>query len=69
MWRTNAGGATDAKLTSLGLLRNQTVLAVSGPTSDQQPVFDWTTTPLADCPHRGQPLRFDFAWQSFQLQL
>ncbi len=45
-------------------LKNRSVLAVSGPTTDQQPPFAWTEA-WADTPHRGQPDVFDFAWETY----
>jgi hypothetical protein len=34
---------------------------VSGPTHDQQPVFEWTEA-YSGTPHYGQPKRFAFGW-------
>ncbi|XP_028400611.1 putative phospholipase B-like 2 [Dendronephthya gigantea] len=51
-------GGTDAKITSYKLFQDFTVYAVSGPTHDQQPVFNWTMSgwsrPL------GHPDNWDF---------
>ena len=51
-------GGTDAKVTTFELFQAFTVYAVSGPTHDQQPVFNWTasgwTRPL------GHPDKWDF---------
>jgi hypothetical protein len=43
------------------------VLAVSGPTTDQQPAFSWTPEFAGDA-HRGQPYTFDFDWHAFALR-
>ena len=52
---------TDVKITTMRLLDDHLGSAIiSGPTYDQQPVFDWATTRLGPLPHDGQPERFDF---------
>ena len=61
----SAGGAIDAKCVSSMLLHNMKVMAISGPTWDQQPTFVWskfndTAVPLT--PHYGQPDAFQFPW-------
>ncbi|KAF1326373.1 Peptidyl-prolyl cis-trans isomerase, partial [Globisporangium splendens] len=67
-------GAIDAKVTSWSRLRGQQsedggngqrqliCEAVSGPTSDQNPVFEWTDKMAALSPHFGQPKRFNFTF-------
>jgi hypothetical protein len=60
----DAGGAIDAKVTSVELLLAGSVLAISGPTHEEQPPFAWTG-PWAASPHAGQPTTFDFDWVLF----
>lgn len=60
----DAVGAIDGKYTTHARVgRGQTVV-VSGPTHDDQSVFDWRSVPaeVASEPHVGQPQRFDFDW-------
>jgi hypothetical protein len=44
-----------------GQARAGQMLAVSGPTTDQQPPFQWTPL-FRKKPHQGQPLLFNFTW-------
>uniref|UniRef100_K3X8S8 Phospholipase B-like n=1 Tax=Globisporangium ultimum (strain ATCC 200006 / CBS 805.95 / DAOM BR144) TaxID=431595 RepID=K3X8S8_GLOUD len=67
-------GAIDAKVTSWSRLREQqngddgsgpyqlVCEAVSGPTCDQNPVFEWTDKVTALSPHFGQPNHFNFTF-------
>eukprot|EP00455_Lapot_gusevi_P032362 TRINITY_DN3529_c0_g1_i3.p1 TRINITY_DN3529_c0_g1~~TRINITY_DN3529_c0_g1_i3.p1 ORF type:complete len:535 (-),score=171.08 TRINITY_DN3529_c0_g1_i3:144-1748(-) len=55
-------GSTDAKMTSSKLVPSLSSYAVCGPTHDQQPVFQWSTSPFQTLPHHGHPDRFDFDW-------
>ncbi|XP_037114119.1 putative phospholipase B-like 2 [Syngnathus acus] len=48
-------GGTDMKMTSYGMFRRYEMLAVSGPTWDQVPPFQWSTSPYKDLLHMGQP--------------
>ncbi|XP_076007165.1 putative phospholipase B-like 2 [Genypterus blacodes] len=48
-------GGTDMKLTSYGMFRDFAMVAVSGPTWDQVPPFQWSTSPYRDLPHIGHP--------------
>ncbi|XP_061674338.1 putative phospholipase B-like 2 [Syngnathoides biaculeatus] len=48
-------GGIDMKLTSYGMFRRYEMLAVSGPTWDQVPPFQWSTSPYKDVLHMGQP--------------
>lgn len=42
------------------------VIAVSGPTCDIQPVFDWSQSQFnTTVPHRGQPVAFNFSWVTY----
>ena len=43
------------------MFKNLEFIAVSGPTFDQQPPFQWSKADfVADCPHVGQPDMFKF---------
>ncbi|XP_062310683.1 putative phospholipase B-like 2 [Osmerus eperlanus] len=53
--RQRQHGGTDMKLTSYGMFRNYELVAVSGPTWDQVPVFQWSTSPYKDLIHMGHP--------------
>mmetsp|Transcript_53706 Transcript_53706/g.154160 ORF Transcript_53706/g.154160 Transcript_53706/m.154160 type:complete len:371 (-) Transcript_53706:163-1275(-) len=59
-----AFGATDAKYTSSRLVQRGETVIQSGPTHDDQPVFDWRAVPelAAATPHVGHPDRFNFGW-------
>lgn len=48
-------GGTDMKLTSYGMARDYELLAVSGPTWDQVPAFQWSSSPYKDLLHMGHP--------------
>ncbi len=61
----SAGGAIDAKVTNGSQVAAGTVWAISSPTYDQQPVFEFTAE-WDSQPHRGQPLRYDFPWVRIQ---
>jgi len=59
-----AFGAIDAKYTSWAHNRRGEAVVVSGPTHDDQPVFDWQAVQAlaASTPHVGQPSKHDFPW-------
>jgi hypothetical protein len=42
-------------------------MAISGPTTEQQPVFEWKA-PFDDI-HRGLPLSYNFTWQWFDAKV
>ncbi|XP_064612356.1 putative phospholipase B-like 2 [Liolophura sinensis] len=48
-------GGTDMKMTSYGMYKSLSFLAISGPTFDQQPPFQWSTSPFANKSHLGIP--------------
>eukprot|EP00753_Platysulcus_tardus_P008372 PLAT15929.1.p1 GENE.PLAT15929.1~~PLAT15929.1.p1 ORF type:complete len:572 (+),score=269.22 PLAT15929.1:1758-3473(+) len=56
-----ADGSIDAKITSMKMMDAGQVLVQSGPTHDQQPVFEWSNGDW-NCSHVGQPNRWDFGW-------
>ncbi|XP_056274804.1 putative phospholipase B-like 2 [Pseudoliparis swirei] len=53
--RQRSHGGTDMKMTSFGMFRDYGMLAVSGPTWDQLPPFQWSTSPYKDLMHMGHP--------------
>ncbi|CAB3402380.1 unnamed protein product [Caenorhabditis bovis] len=54
-------GAIDVKVTNAKLINNLEFTAISGPTYDPVPVFDWNTSPLNNkVNHYGQPLKWKF---------
>lgn len=55
-----AHGGTDAKVANAALFRRQAFYAVSGPTSDDQPPFRWSTSGFDDVSHAGHPDLWDF---------
>ncbi|XP_055963141.1 putative phospholipase B-like 2 [Sorex fumeus] len=48
-------GGIDTKVTSMGLAQNLRMVAVSGPTWDQVPPFQWSTSAFGHLLHMGQP--------------
>ena len=48
-------GATDYKGTNVELMKELAMRAISGPTSEQQPPFRWSTSDWKDAPHYGIP--------------
>uniref|UniRef100_A0AAR2JFJ5 Phospholipase B-like n=1 Tax=Pygocentrus nattereri TaxID=42514 RepID=A0AAR2JFJ5_PYGNA len=58
--RQRPHGGTDMKVTSYGLFKQYELLAVSGPTWDEVPVFEWSTSPYRNLLHLGHPDRWDF---------
>ncbi|XP_056131210.1 putative phospholipase B-like 2 [Lampris incognitus] len=48
-------GGTDMKMTSYTMFREFGMLAVNGPTWDQVPPFQWSTSPYKDLVHMGHP--------------
>lgn len=58
--RQRQHGGTDMKLTSYQMFRDYGMVAVSGPTWDQVPPFQWSTSPYKDLLHMGQPDKWTF---------
>ncbi|PNJ82548.1 putative phospholipase B-like 2 isoform X2 [Pongo abelii] len=54
-------GGIDVKVTSMSLARILSLLAASGPTWDQVPPFQWSTSPFSGLLHMGQPDLWKFA--------
>ncbi|KAF6718784.1 putative phospholipase B-like 2, partial [Oryzias melastigma] len=48
-------GGTDMKVTSFEMFKEYGMIAVSGPTWDQLPPFQWSTSPYKDLVHMGHP--------------
>ena len=59
-----AFGNIDAKFVGAADVAAMRMEAVSGPTHEQQPVFEWAPR-FAAVPHYGQPESFPFGWQVF----
>ncbi|XP_004843787.1 putative phospholipase B-like 2 isoform X4 [Heterocephalus glaber] len=53
--RQRSHGGIDVKVTSMSLAKALSLLAVSGPTWDQVPPFQWSTSPFRDMLHMGHP--------------
>lgn len=53
-------GATDVKATSVVMMKSYSMMAECGPTHDQQPYFQWSTSPYAKSSHVGHPDIFNF---------
>uniref|UniRef100_A0A3B3HSJ2 Phospholipase B-like n=1 Tax=Oryzias latipes TaxID=8090 RepID=A0A3B3HSJ2_ORYLA len=53
-------GGTDMKMTSFGMFKEYGMIAVSGPTWDQLPPFQWSTSPYKDLVHMGHPDVWNF---------
>lgn len=48
------------QLTSYQMFRDYVMIAVSGPTWDQVPPFQWSTSPYKDLLHMGHPDTWTF---------
>ncbi|XP_071504037.1 putative phospholipase B-like 2 [Diadema antillarum] len=53
-------GATDMKVTTSSMVKELSMVAVCGPTTDQQPPFQWSKSDFNQTLHLGQPDLFDF---------
>ncbi len=60
LWSNSGFGSTDSKITNSEMVMNLEMLAVSGPTDEQQPPFQWSTSNLVGLKHFGQPDLFNF---------
>ncbi|XP_004410430.1 PREDICTED: putative phospholipase B-like 2 isoform X2 [Odobenus rosmarus divergens] len=54
-------GGIDVKVTSMALARAFRIIAVSGPTWDQLPPFQWSSSPFSGLLHMGQPDLWKFS--------
>ncbi|XP_004690760.1 PREDICTED: putative phospholipase B-like 2 [Condylura cristata] len=59
--RQRSHGGIDTKVTSMALSKVMGLLAVSGPTWDQLPPFQWSTSPFSSQLHMGQPDLWKFS--------
>uniref|UniRef100_A0A2K5E256 Phospholipase B-like n=1 Tax=Aotus nancymaae TaxID=37293 RepID=A0A2K5E256_AOTNA len=59
--RQRSHGGIDVKVTSMSLAKILSLLAASGPTWDQVPPFQWSTSPFSSLLHMGQPDLWKFA--------
>lgn len=59
--RQRQHGGTDMKLTSYQMFQDYSMMAVSGPTWDQVPPFQWSSSPYKDLLHMGQPDKWTFS--------
>jgi hypothetical protein len=59
-WGFKEFSSTDTKIINSKMVRHLEMSAVSGPTDGQQPSFRWSTSPLKDLRHRGDPDLFNF---------
>nr|XP_054749532.1 putative phospholipase B-like 2 isoform X2 [Lytechinus pictus] len=53
-------GATDMKVTTNSMMKSLSMIAVCGPTHDQQPPFQWSKSEFNQTLHLGHPDLFDF---------
>ncbi|XP_075686392.1 putative phospholipase B-like 2 isoform X2 [Rhinoderma darwinii] len=58
--RQRQHGGTDMKVTSYELAKHYTIVAVNGPTWDQVPAFQWSTSPFSNLMHMGHPDLWNF---------
>jgi hypothetical protein len=61
----SCAGGYDSKVTTWQAWKTMTMWAQSGPTHDEQPVFEWETAPCPTASHIGQPPVFGFDWITF----
>ncbi|XP_064610891.1 putative phospholipase B-like 2 [Liolophura sinensis] len=57
---SSAFGGIDMKLTNYAMSQMMEMIVISGPTFDQQPPFQWSTSQFSNVSHRGQPDLFKF---------
>jgi len=58
-------GALDGKVVNTVNTMDMMFEAISGPTCDQQPPFQWSTSDYANYSHAGHPDLWNFQWQMF----
>ena len=67
----SATGAIDAKISSASWMTSadgaMRVLAKSGPTSETQKPFQWSTSAFNNISHLGMPDLYSFDWVNFQV--
>jgi hypothetical protein len=55
-------GAGDAKITNMCLAKKLMANAISGPTHENEPVFEWTPKLAKQWPTEGLPRKYNFSW-------
>lgn len=60
---TRAAGAIDSKVTNFSNANELRCFAISGPTHDNQSVFEWKDRFLS-LPHKGLPTTWNYSWQT-----
>ncbi|XP_075070052.1 putative phospholipase B-like 2 [Mixophyes fleayi] len=58
--RQRQHGGTDMKVTSYEFAKQHKMIAVNGPTWDQVPPFQWSTSPFSSLMHMGHPDLWNF---------
>jgi hypothetical protein len=56
-----AVGSIDTKITNSSLFKNFEMIANSGPTHEQQPIFQWSKSIISSVKHNGQPDIWNFS--------
>ncbi|CAH2295061.1 phospholipase B-like 2 [Pelobates cultripes] len=59
--RQRQHGGTDMKVTSFAMASKYQMVAVNGPTWDQVPPFQWSTSPFSNLMHMGHPDLWKFS--------
>lgn len=59
--RQRQHGGTDMKVTSYEFAKRHKMVAVNGPTWDQVPAFQWSTSPFSNLMHMGHPDTWNFS--------
>ncbi|KAG8455685.1 hypothetical protein GDO86_001759 [Hymenochirus boettgeri] len=59
--RQRQHGGTDMKVTSYKMAKEYQMIAVNGPTWDQVPPFQWSTSPFVNLMHMGHPDLWKFS--------
>ncbi|XP_063310769.1 putative phospholipase B-like 2 [Pelobates fuscus] len=59
--RQRQHGGTDMKVTSFAMASKYQMVAVNGPTWDQVPPFQWSTSPFSNLTHMGHPDLWKFS--------
>jgi len=57
----DANGAIDLKMVNLDLIKSMQMIAISGPTYQQQPPFEWSKINITKVRHEGQPDKWNFS--------
>ncbi|EFA82802.1 phospholipase B-like protein [Heterostelium album PN500] len=58
-------GGTDSKVINYKLMKEQIIVAINGPTTDNQPPFNWNNFPqFTNTTHIGMPDEYNYDWVS-----